>query len=142
MRMKANILSRGQRRGFSLVEVLTATVLLGILSFIAIPNIIRMKEDSEVNLAIARAEAVNMALASFIQAQGRSVSAAAWADAENDAERYELVKPYLAFAPNAFADYMPGAYGIVLPTTLTVLEKVELHAPPGVTEDDANLIEY
>jgi len=133
---------RSGESGFSLVEVLTATVLLGILSFIAVPNIIRMKEDSEVNLAVARAEAVNMGMASLIQAQGRSVAVSEWGDTENDSERYELVKPYLAFAPNAFADYMPGAYGIVFPASLASLTKVELHAPPGVTEDDENLIEY
>jgi type II secretory pathway pseudopilin PulG len=124
------------------VEVLTATVLLGILSFIAIPNIVRMKEDSEVNLAIARAEAVNMAMASFIQAQGRTAAVTAWGDADDEAGRYDLVKPYLAFAPNLFTDYMPGSYEIVLPASLASLEKVELHAPPGATDDDANRIDY
>jgi len=129
-------------RGFSLVEVLTATVLLGILSFIAIPNIVRMKEDGEVNLAIARAEAVNMSLASFLQAQGRTAGVASWADATDAAGRYDLIKPYLAFAPDAFADYMPGSYEILLPTSLVSLAKVELHAPPGATDDDANRIDY
>jgi len=132
----------GGRRAFSLVEVLTATVLLGILSFIAIPNIVRMKEDGEVNLAISRAEAVNMALASFLQAQGRTAGLASWSSAVDAADRYDLIKPYLAFAPNAFADYMPGAYEILLPSSLASLSKVELHAPPGATDDDANRIDY
>jgi prepilin-type N-terminal cleavage/methylation domain-containing protein len=129
-------------RGFSLVEILTATVLLGILSFIAIPNIVRMKEDGEVNLAIARAESVNMAMASFIQAQGRSAAVSAWGDAYSGSERYDLIKPYLAFAPDAFADYMPGSYEVVLLASLVNLAKVELHAPPGATDDDANRINY
>jgi len=129
-------------RGFSLVEILTATVLLGILSFIAIPNIVRMKEDGEVNLAIARAESVNMAMAAFIQAQGRSAAVSAWGDADSGSERYDLIKPYLAFAPDAFADYMPGSYEVVLPASLVNLAKVELHAPPGATDDDANRINY
>ncbi len=130
------------RAGFSLVEVLTATVLLGILSFIAVPNIVRMKEDSEANLAIARAEAVNMAVASLIQAQGRSAASSAWVTAADSSGRYALIKPYLAFAPNAFADYMPGSYEILLPTSIANLSKVELHAPPGATDDDANRIDY
>ncbi|MBU6302182.1 MAG: prepilin-type N-terminal cleavage/methylation domain-containing protein [Verrucomicrobia bacterium] len=129
-------------KAFSLVEVLTAVVLLGILSFIAIPNIVRMKEDSEVNLAVARAEAVNMAIASLVQAQGRTAAATAWTGAANATGRYALIKPYLAFAPNAFDDYMPGSYGIVLPTSISSLSKVELHAPPGVTDDDVNRIYY
>lgn len=128
--------------GFSLVEVLTATVLLGILSFIAIPNIVRMKEDSEVSLAVARAEAVNMAIASLIQAQGRSSAVAAWTSAANATGRYALIKPYLAFAPNAFADYLPGSYEIVLPTTIANLSKVQLFAPPGASNGDASRIDY
>ncbi len=106
--------------------MLTATVLLGILAFIAIPNIVQMQEDSEVNLAIARAEAVNMALASFIQAQGRSASVTGWSGAANASARYALIKPYLAFAPDAFTDYMPGGYTITLPTSIATLSKVAL----------------
>ena len=121
------------QRGFSLVEVLTATVLLGILAFIAIPNIIQMQEDSEVNLAIARAEAVNMSLASFIQAQGRSAAIAAWDGTADDAEKYALIKPYLAFAPDAFGDYMPGGYDITLPSSIATLSKVALEDPSDTT---------
>jgi len=120
-------------KGFSLVEVLTATVLLGILSFIAIPNIVRMKQDSEVNLAIARAEAVNMAIASYIQANGRSSAVTAWADAGSAANRYALVKPYLAFAPQAFADYMPQGYSVTLPSSIAALQKVTLTGPGDAT---------
>ncbi len=123
-------------RGFSLVEVLTATVLLSILSFIAIPNIVRMKEDSEVNLAIARAEGINMSLASYIQASGRTAAISAWSAASDDAARYAIIKPYLAFAPNAFTDYMPGSYTIALPTDISSLQKVTLYAPTGTDPED------
>lgn len=118
-----------RKRGFSLVEVLTAAVLLGILSFIAIPNIVRMKQDSEVNLAIARAEAVNMAVASYMQANGRSVAVSGWAGASNADDRYALIKPYLAFAPEDFDDYMPQGYVITLPTAIASLQKVALTGP-------------
>jgi len=111
------------------VEILTATVLLGILAFIAIPNIVQIKEDAEVDLAIARAEAVNMSLASYMNAQGRSAAITSWAATSTDAERYALVKPYLAFAPNAFDDYMPGDYAIALPSDITTLSKVTLTDP-------------
>lgn len=128
-----------ERNGFSLVEVLTATVLLGILAFIAIPNIVQMKEDSEVNLAIARAEAVNMSLASFIQAQGRTAATTAWTGASDDAARYSLIKPYLAFAPGAFTSYMPGDYEIVLPSDISTLSKVALYAPGNDPPSDPEI---
>jgi len=117
------------QRGFSLVEILTATVLLGILAFIAIPNIVQMRTDAEVDLAIARAEAVNMAIASYMSAQGRTAAITAWTDADDSDGRYALIKPYLAFAPNAFGDYMPGDYDITLPEDITTLSKVGLEDP-------------
>lgn len=120
-----------QQSGFSLVEVLTATVLLGILAFIAIPNIIQIKEDAEVDLAIARAEAVNMAMASYINAQGRSAADTAWDATSTADQRYALIKPYLAFAPDAFDDYMPGSYAVTLPSDISTLSKVALADPDG-----------
>lgn len=120
-----------RRRAFSLVEILAATVLLGILAFIAIPNIVKMKEDAEVKLAISRAEAINLSMASFLQAQGRSAAITAWSAESDDAGRYGLIKPYIAFAPNAFTDYMPGSYQIALPTDITTLSKVGLTDPAG-----------
>lgn len=128
--MRAQTKSR-RNRGFSLVEVLTAAVLLGILSFIAIPNIVRMKQDSEYNLAIARAEAVNMSLAAYMQANGRSVAVAAWSATASAEDRYALVKPYLAFAPEAFGNYMPDGYAITLPASIASLQKVSLAGPGG-----------
>ncbi len=59
-------------RGFSLVEMITAVGIIGIILFLAIPNIVKVREDSERSLAIARAESLNMAIASFMQANGRA----------------------------------------------------------------------
>lgn len=133
--MKTHQTSKKRNAGFSLVEILAATVLLGILAFIAIPNIVKMKTDGEVKLAIARAEAINMSIAAYIQAQGRSTAVSSWTTAAtsdtDSAKRYALIKPYLAFAPNAFADYMPGTYTITLPTDITSLTKVALADPGG-----------
>jgi hypothetical protein len=38
-----------------------------------VPNIVRVKQDSEDNLARARAETLNMAMAAFVQALGTKV---------------------------------------------------------------------
>ncbi|MFT5469353.1 MAG: prepilin-type N-terminal cleavage/methylation domain-containing protein [Verrucomicrobiales bacterium] len=133
--MKSTFPIQRRNAAFSLVEILAATVLLGILAFIAIPNIVKMRDDAEVKLAIVRAEAINMSIGSYFAAQGRSSAATAWTTAASGdtegAARYALIKPYMAFAPNAFTDYMPGSYTITLPTDITTLSKVALADPGG-----------
>lgn len=109
-------------RAFSLVEVLAAVGIIGIIAFLAVPNIVAIKSDSERNLAISRAEAVNMAVVSYIQANGRSNVASSWSSADNDG-RYANLIPYLSFAPAAIADYTPNGYTITLPTDLNNLQK-------------------
>ena len=61
-----------QLRAFSLVEVLAAVAIIGIITFLAMPNIVAVKQDSETNLAISRAEALNIALVTLLQSNGRN----------------------------------------------------------------------
>lgn len=116
---------------FSLVEVLAAVALIGIITFLALPNIVRIKQDSEEHLAIARAEALNLSMASYAQAQGQTAATAGWAAATDADDRYALLAPYLAYAPATLADYMPGGYTVTLPTTLLPLRKAALSGPGG-----------
>jgi type II secretory pathway pseudopilin PulG len=121
---------------FSLVEVLAAVALIGIITFLALPNIVRIKSDSEQSLAIARAEALNLSMASYLQANGQTGAIAGWSGATTDAARYALLAPYLAYAPTAFTDYMPGGYSVTLPTeiinlTTHRLTKAALTGPGG-----------
>lgn len=109
-------------KAFSLVEVLAAVSIIGIIAFLAIPNIVAIKQDSERNLAISRAEAVNMAVVSYIQANGRANVAPGWG-ALNDQQRYSLLIPYLSFAPADLADYVPNGYSLTLPGNLNSLGK-------------------
>ena len=113
------------KSGFSLVEVLAAVSIIGIIAFIAIPNIVAIKKDAERNLAISRAEAINMSVASYVQSNGRDLVAPGWATKTNN-QRYTLLIPYLSFAPNALATYTPAGYSIVLPTNLNALTKAVL----------------
>lgn len=122
---------RKASKAFSLVEVLAAVAILGIMAFLALPNIVTMKTDSEENLAVARAEAVNMGIASYIQASGRGAATTGWAAAANDQARYDLLTPYLAFAPATFTDYMPSTYTVSLPTAIATLSKTGLVGPSG-----------
>ncbi len=112
-------------RAFSLVEVLAAVSIIGIIAFLAVPNIVAIKQDSERNLAISRAEAVNMAVVSYIQSNGRDNVASGWASL-NDQQRYTLLIPYLSFAPAQLTDFIPKGYSVTLPPDLTSLTKSTL----------------
>lgn len=112
--------------GFSLVEVLAAVGIIGIISFLALPNIIAIKQDSERNLAISRAEAINMALSSYVQSKGRTAAIADWSTLANENQRYAALAPYLAFAPDQFSDYQPGGFSIDIPDDITKLTKSTL----------------
>jgi len=119
------------RLAFSLVEVLAAVALIGIITFLALPNIVRIKQDSEESLAISRAEALNLSMASFIQAHGQTAASSLWTSTA-DSNRYpDLLAPYLAYAPAAFTDYMPGGYTATLPSSLLPLSKVTVSGPSG-----------
>ena len=73
--------------GFSLVEVLAAVAIIGIITFLAMPNIIAVKQDSENNLAISRAEALNIALVTFVQTNGHGNAVEYWGQRNRDQER-------------------------------------------------------
>lgn len=109
-------------RAFSLVEVLAAVGIIGIIAFLAIPNIVAIKQDSERNLAISRAEALNMAVVSYIQANGRDNVAPAWAGYDDQA-RYSQLIPYLSFAPANLVEFTPNGYAISPPPDLNNLTK-------------------
>ncbi len=111
--------------GFSLVEMVTAVGIVGIILFLAIPNIIQVREDSETSLAIARAEALNMGMSSFMQARGRVNANTMWDGATTHTARYDLVRPYLQYAPTSLVNYLPG-YTVAFPTTLGNQDKVQI----------------
>jgi prepilin-type N-terminal cleavage/methylation domain-containing protein len=114
-----------RRRGFSLIEMLSAVAIIGVISFLAIPNLVRMRSDSERNLAIARAESINMAMATFIQSRGRTQAATDWAGTASAQARYALVAPYLSFSETNLTDYIPNGYTITF-NTIDPLRKVTL----------------
>lgn len=118
-----------QRRksAFSLVEMLAAVAIIGVITFLAIPNLVRMRGDAERNVAIARAEAINMAMATLIQVRGRTTASSAWSSAATDQDRYALLTPYLAYAETNLTDYVPGGYSVTF-NTIDPLRKVTLKA--------------
>jgi prepilin-type N-terminal cleavage/methylation domain-containing protein len=117
--------SRRSRRAFSLIEMLAAVAIIGVISFLAIPNIVKMRSDSERNLAIARAESINMAMATYIQVRGRTQAATDWAAAGSEQNKYALVAPYLSFSETYVTDFIPNGYSITF-GTIDPLKKVTL----------------
>lgn len=118
--------------GFSLVEMMACVSIIGIIAFLAIPSVSRMRSDSERNLAIARAEALNLAQASFIQVRGRTQADLEWrATGSSETAKYNLLLPYLSFAESSVTAFMPAGYKVFFPasTALLTMRKVELRDP-------------
>lgn len=125
-------LSRTSRRGFSMVEMIACVSIIGIIAFLAIPSITRMRSDSERNLAISRAESLNLAMSTYIQVVGRSQAASEWASATTTTAKYEKIRPYLAYSENTLTLYMPQDYTITFPLSITAMTKASLTGPNGV----------
>ena len=106
-------------------------MIIGVITFLALPNIIAVKQDSETNLAISRAEAMNLALVSYIQSYGRTNATSTWDAQGSEQMRYSLLASYLAFAPAQVSDYMPSGYSISLPARIDTLSKIPLSGPGG-----------
>lgn len=117
-----------QPNAFSLVEVLAAVTIIGVITFLAIPNIVRVKQDSEDSLARARADALNVAVAAYFQAVGRDAALNAWQSTDNSG-RYNLIAPYLAYAPAGLTTYMPSGYSVMFSTNEPHRVKAVLTGP-------------
>ena len=117
------------RRAFSMVELLAAVAIMGVIAFMAIPSVTKMRADSERNLAISRAEALNIALASFVQAEGRSRAETLWQSSGSSEAKYTLLRPYLAFSEDTLARFLPSGYNITFGPSAAALQKVTLLGP-------------
>lgn len=118
-----------RRWGFSMVEMIACVSIIGIVAFLAIPSVTRMRGDSERNLAISRAEALNLAQATLVQVRGRTQAAADWNGAATAEAKYTLLKPYLAYSESTLALFMPEGYTITFSTDITKMTKNALRDP-------------
>ncbi len=130
--MKTPVFPQAPRRrgGFSLVEILAAIAIIALITFLAIPNIVQIKQDSETHLAISRAEALNLAQAAFIQRNGRTQAGNSWTTASSAENRYQLLAPFLSFAPPTLAAYTPAGFTLGL-TNSALPFKVPITGPDG-----------
>ena len=115
-----------------MVELLAAVAIMGVIAFIAIPSVTKMRGDSERNLAIARAEALNIATASFIQANGRARAEQLWGSAPTAAAKYTLIRDYLAYSEDTLTRYMPTGYSAnYTAASVNAMRKWSLAGPQG-----------
>lgn len=119
-------------KAFSLVEVLAAVAIIGVITFLAIPNIVRVKQDGEENLVRARAEALNLGIASYVQSVGPTTAQARWTEAASDQARFALVRPFISFAEPQLTSFIPNSYTSTLPATINPLTtKTTISGPRG-----------
>ena len=100
-------------RAFSLIEALATVAIIGVITFLAIPNIVKMRKDAERNMAVARAEAFNLGVAAYVQSQGLSNAQFEWVGLDPEA-RYARIRPFLAFAPSRLSDFIVPPYTLRL----------------------------
>lgn len=106
--LRHTLAHRSHLRGFSLVELLVVITVLGVVLYFAFPNIVQVKSDSELSLAKARAETLNLAAAAYFQAVGTNAAATAWASKSSE-QRYQLITPYIAFPAATLSNFMPSS---------------------------------
>lgn len=129
-RITTRFAGRCTARGFSLIELLVVLAVLGIILYFAFPNIVQVKSDSELNLAKARAEALNLGAAAYFQAVGPTTAANNWAGKSSE-QRYTLIKPYLAFPQATLSNFMPSSDYTVTFDTAPHRNKATLLGPGG-----------
>lgn len=117
------------RPGFSLVEMMASIAIIGVIAFLAIPSISKMREDSERNLAIARAESLNVAQASLVQVKGRTQADLDWRNAGSSDAKYVLLQPYLSYSETTLSAYLPSGYTVVFNTAINDMRKTRLFGP-------------
>jgi prepilin-type N-terminal cleavage/methylation domain-containing protein len=118
-------LSSKSSRAFSLVEMLAAVAIIGVITFLALPNLVQMRSDAEQNLAIARCESINMAMATYIQVFGRTTADTNYNAASTAQAKYALISPYLSFSETNLTDYIPNGYTVTF-NGIDPLKKVTL----------------
>lgn len=123
--------TRQKSPAFSLIELLVVIAVLGVILFFAFPNIVQVKSDSERELAKARADALNLAAATYFQSAGPGVAASQWSGKSSE-QRYDLIKPYIAFPAATLSNFLPSTdYTLTFDESNPHKVKATLRGPGG-----------
>jgi len=104
------------KRGFSLMEMVTACSVLGFITFMAIPNAMKLRDEAERDHAIARAEAIHVAMSTLIQVKGHGTAVSEWKSASSVQNKYAKLVPYLPYSEATLTNFMPSGYTITFGT--------------------------
>ena len=71
---------------------------------------------------VARAEALNMAMATYVQNQGSLAGArTAWASLGSEDARFNALRPFLSFAETNRSQFLPSGYSVAFPAGTNLL---------------------
>lgn len=101
-----------QQKAFTLIEVLVAVAVIGILLFMALPNSAKVKSTAEDNSMKMRAMAMTTAKIEFVRDAGITTAASAWTNAPTNQAKYDLLRAYIQYAPATLQDYSTLGYSI------------------------------
>ena len=100
------------KRGFTLVEILIAVVIIGVLGYVLSPNSSKSKYAGELAVMKARAAMLNAAQAQFLEANGVNAGLSTWNSQTTGEAQYQLLKPYIQFSPANLATYVLAGWSI------------------------------
>lgn len=115
--------------GFTTVEAVGMTVILGLMAGLCYPAITGLRQAGMDQQAIGIAQTLNQAQ----QTYNLRVSSAEtnWESAPDSPTKYQLISQYVPYAAATLSDYTPSGYSITLGATLN--SKVVVTGPSGST---------
>jgi prepilin-type N-terminal cleavage/methylation domain-containing protein len=96
--------SRFPRRGLTLIEVIVAAVIMGIIATALSTFVTGTREAGLRSQAIARAQSVNAAKQTYRVSQPNAADT--YADAEDKDARYALIDDYITYAPATADEFL------------------------------------
>ena len=110
------LFSRARRSGWSLAQVILTAAVISIAAAGAVSATSAVGHDGNDRLAISRVQRLRSAIQALKEHQ--DAAPAAWAGAQTNERRYELLKDQLPLAPATLTAFMPSGYSVVLPADL------------------------
>jgi len=100
-----------RQRGFTLLELILALSLAGLLTWLIVPGYTGLKNAANDEEAIARACMLQTAKTSWMRDVGQSAFDT-WSAAVSDADKYAVLKPYVGIARDyaTLSDFTPFGY--------------------------------
>lgn len=110
-----NLLLRSPSRGFTLIELVLALSLAGLLTWLIVPGYAGLKSAADDDTAIARACMLQAAKTAYLRDSGQAAYGA-WLAAVDNADKYHLLKPYIGIARGyaTLDEFSPEGYSFAI----------------------------